>query len=54
MIRVIGQHSLSLVGELGDFALFTTRAFTSAVGSRKLGRRVTRAVYEQGVRCLPV
>jgi len=54
MIRVIGQHSLSLVGELGDFAVFTTRAFTSAVGSRKLGRRVTRAVYEQGVRCLPV
>lgn len=54
MIRALGQHTLSLVSELGDFAVFTTRAFTSAVGSRKLGRRITRAVYEQGVRCLPV
>lgn len=54
MIRAIGRQTLSIVHELGDFALFTTRAFRSAVGSRKLGRRVVRAVFEQGVRCLPV
>ncbi|MET0262285.1 MAG: ABC transporter permease [Rariglobus sp.] len=54
MIRALGQQSLYLVREFGDFAVFTTRSFTEAVGSRKLGRRVTRSVYEQGVRCLPV
>ncbi len=54
MIRALGQHTLQLVYELGDFSLFTGRAFTAAVGSRKLGRRITRAIFEQGVRCLPV
>jgi len=54
MSRFLGQHTLSVVHELGDFALFTGRSFTAAVGSRKLSRRVIRAIYEQGVRCLPV
>ncbi|MFA6961282.1 MAG: ABC transporter permease [Opitutaceae bacterium] len=54
MTRALGKQTLYIVRELGDFAVFTTRAFTAAVGSRKLGRRITRAVYEQGVRCLPV
>lgn len=54
MSRFLGQHTLSVVDELGDFALFTARSFTAAVGSRKLSRRVIRAIYEQGVRCLPV
>lgn len=54
MIRAVGRHSISIVQELGDFALFTGNSFRSALGSRKLGRRVTRAVFEQGVRCVPV
>ena len=45
---------MDVVGEFGDFALFTGRSLLSAVGSRKLGRRIMRALYEQGVRCLPV
>lgn len=54
MTRALGQHTLRIVGEIGDYAVFTSRAFTAAVGSRKLSRRVIRAIYEQGVRCLPV
>jgi phospholipid/cholesterol/gamma-HCH transport system permease protein len=54
MLRFLGKHTLATVYELGDFALFTGRSFSAAVGSRKLGRRVVRAVYEQGVRCVPV
>ncbi len=54
MIRVTGQNTLRMVQELGDFALFSSRAFTAAVGSRKIGRRIVRAIYEQGVRCVPV
>lgn len=54
MLRIVGRYSLSIVHELGDFALFTGRAFRSAVGSRRLGKRIVRAGFEQGVRCLPV
>lgn len=54
MVRSVGRHSLDLVRSLGDFALFTGRSFRLAFGARKLGRRVVRAMYEQGVRCLPV
>ena len=54
MLRAVGRHSLSIVHELGDFALFTGRSFRSAAGSRKLGRRILRAIFEHGVLCLPV
>lgn len=54
MLRVIGHHTLSTVRELGDLATFTGKSFTAAVGARKLGRRIVRAIYDQGVRCLPV
>ena len=54
MVRSVGRYSLSIVQALGDFTLFTGHAFCSVIGSRKLGRRVLRAMFEQGVRCLPV
>lgn len=54
MIEILGRTALAVIGELGDFALFFGQSFASAVGSRKLGRRIMRALYEQGVRCLPV
>lgn len=54
MIRAVGSHTLTLVHELGDFALFTGRACRAALGARRLGRRIVRAGFEQGVRCLPV
>src|SRR5690606_9731695 len=54
MIRATGQSTLAVLAELGDLARFTARGFYAAVGSRRLGRRLVRAVYEQGVRCVPV
>jgi phospholipid/cholesterol/gamma-HCH transport system permease protein len=54
MLSALGQSTLRIVAESGDLARFTARGFTSAVGSRRLGRRVVRAIYELGVRCLPV
>ncbi len=54
MVRSVGRYSLSIVHSLGDFALFTAQSFRAALGSRKLGRRVLRSMFEQGVRCLPV
>ncbi len=54
MVRATGKYTLGLVRELGDFALFTGRSFGDAPKSRRLGRRIVRAFFEQGVRCLPV
>lgn len=54
MIRALGRATLRLVGTVGDFTLFTTRAAGAAWRTRRLGRRLVRAVYEQGARCLPV
>lgn len=54
MVRAVGFYTLSLVRGLGDFALFTAESFRSVIGARKLLHRVMRAIFEQGVRCLPV
>lgn len=54
MIRALGRTSLHLTGAVGDFTLFTTRAASAAWRTRHLGRRLIRAVYEQGARCMPV
>lgn len=54
MVRTVGRHTLSIVRGLGDFTLFTGRSLFASVGSRKLGKRILRAMFEQGVRCLPV
>ncbi|MBB5033606.1 MlaE family ABC transporter permease [Prosthecobacter vanneervenii] len=54
MLRAVGRYTLSILHELGDFALFTGQSFRAAAGARRLWRRVVRAGFEQGVRCLPV
>ncbi len=54
MLSSLGHTTVRIVAETGDLARFTARGFASAVGSRRLGPRLVRAVYEQGVRCLPV
>jgi phospholipid/cholesterol/gamma-HCH transport system permease protein len=54
MVSLLGAQSLHIVYGLGDFALFTGKSFRSAVNSRRLPRRIVRAVYEQGALCLPV
>jgi len=54
MLSAIGRTTLRIITEIGDFARFTARGYASAIGSRRLGRRLVRAVYEQGVRCVPV
>ena len=54
MLRLVGAQSLRVVSGLGDYALFTGLSFRCAAGSRKLLRRIARAIYEQGTLCLPV
>ena len=54
LLQVVGENSLATVAGLGDFATFASRALAAAAATRQLGRRWIGAVYEQGVRCVPV
>ena len=54
MLYLLGRETLHTAFGFGDFALFTGRSFCSVVKSRRLRRRIVRAVYEQGTVCLPV
>ncbi|CAN5756838.1 ABC transporter permease [soil metagenome] len=54
MLHLVGRQTLQIVSGFGDFALFTGTSFRSAMKSRRLARRLFRAVYEQGTLCLPV
>lgn len=48
------RRPFEIVAGIGDYALFTARAFGAVTQTRRLGRRVVRAVYEQGGLCVPV
>src|SRR5258708_37944070 len=54
LLQAVGENSLATVAGLGDFATFASRALAAAAATRQLGRRWIGAVYEQGVRCVPV
>ena len=54
MLHVLGRKTLQIIFGFGDFALFTARSFCSVLNSRRLGKRILRAMYEQGTVCLPV
>ncbi len=54
MLKWLGRQTLQVTSGFGDYALFTGLSFRCAVNSRRLVRRIARAVYEQGTLCLPV
>ena len=54
MLHLLGRETLHTVSGFGDFALFTGKSFSAVVSSRRVWRRIIRAVYEQGTICLPV
>jgi len=54
MISALGRETIRIVSGFGDLALFTGRSFSAAATTKRLFRRVIRAIYEQGTVCLPV
>jgi len=54
MLHLLGRQTIQLVSEIGDFSLFTGRSFRSLASAKRLGRRIARAIHEQGTVCLPV
>jgi phospholipid/cholesterol/gamma-HCH transport system permease protein len=54
VVARIGNFAVARVRALGDYALFVGRSAASLPGTKRLGARFGRAIYEQGFRCLPV
>jgi len=54
MIKPLGRITLGVVAEVGDVARFASWSFLAAIGAPRIGRRLVRAIHEQGVRCVPV
>ena len=54
MIAATGRFTITRLREWGDFALFVGRSLYALVGLRALGAKIIRAIYEMGVRCLPI
>ncbi|HRE81158.1 MAG TPA: MlaE family lipid ABC transporter permease subunit [Opitutaceae bacterium] len=54
MIAATGRFTIALVREWGTFALFILRSLWSLLKLRAFFRRVSRAIYEMGVRCAPI
>lgn len=54
MLHKLGRWTLRIVHGIGDFSLFTGRSFCALAKTRRILRRIARAVHEQGTVCLPV
>lgn len=54
MISKIGRHTVQLVSELGDLARFSAQASVSLPGQRHIFEKLNRAIFEIGVRCVPI
>ena len=54
MIRKLGNRSISLVNELGELAIFGGTSLVSLFPQRNRLEKLIRAIYEIGVRCVPI
>jgi phospholipid/cholesterol/gamma-HCH transport system permease protein len=54
IITATGRATLTIIQEMGNFAIFVARSLAALVGLRALLSKIIRSVYEMGVRCLPI
>lgn len=54
MIAAAGRFTLGLVREWGSFALFVAQSLAALGRVRAVFEKITRAMYEMGVRCMPI
>lgn len=54
MIISTGRSTLARIRELGNFAIFVAKSLGALVGLRAVVGKIVRAIYEMGVRCLPI
>ena len=54
MIGRIGSKGISFVSELGELTLFSASSLSSLLKGRHMMEKLVRAIYEIGVRCIPI
>jgi phospholipid/cholesterol/gamma-HCH transport system permease protein len=54
MFYWLGRQTLKVIFGIGDYSLFTAKAFCALAKSKRLVRRIVSAIHEQGTVCLPV
>jgi phospholipid/cholesterol/gamma-HCH transport system permease protein len=54
MFNAVGRHAIDSIHELGQFSVFIGRSLLSLFGLRAFLAKVTRAIFEMGVRCTPI
>lgn len=54
MIASLGRFTIESVIELGRFSLFVSQSLWSLSRSRAVMKKLTRALFEMGVRCVPI
>ncbi|HEU5080979.1 MAG TPA: ABC transporter permease [Opitutaceae bacterium] len=54
MIATAGRYTIDSIHELGRFSIFVTRSLVSLWGLRAVVAKVTRSIFEMGVRCTPI
>jgi len=53
-IERLGEFSIRSVNELGDFSVFIAKSLCALIGLRASLTKISRAVFELGVRCVPI
>jgi phospholipid/cholesterol/gamma-HCH transport system permease protein len=54
VIGDVGEATIVWVDELGEFSLFVVQALGSLPRIRRFGAKLGRAIFEMGVRCVPI
>jgi len=54
VIGGLGQVAILSVSELGDFSFFVVKSLAGLVGLRASLSKLSRAIFEMGVRCVPI
>jgi phospholipid/cholesterol/gamma-HCH transport system permease protein len=54
VVEKLGQGVILAVSELGDFSVFVLKSLAALIGLRSSLSKLARAVFEMGVRCVPI
>ena len=53
-VESLGRSCILAVSNLGDFSFFVVRSLAALLGLRSWISKLVRAIFEMGVRCIPI
>ncbi|MEM9158513.1 MAG: ABC transporter permease [Verrucomicrobiota bacterium] len=54
MIQRLGRQGINVISEFGGIALFGVTSISAIVSQRHIREKISRSIYEIGVRCVPI